>query len=160
MYLLEIIDLFLHEAQIYTTYSYVITDFVFAIPRYIGDVAFLVGLHHVVWSEFAQVITPYPLTWRLSVDGTIMIVVLMAVYAIGSLLANEVYWLQVADYDQIQLLYNRKNSFDTAYVAFQWLLTLAIVVVSMFYSYGVSDISRVGDFSYSPDARPCGFDAS
>jgi len=58
----------------------------------------------------------------------------MALYYLGSLLANQVIWLEVGDPDTLSLVFMRRNQFEAAFAIIQFLtafLIIAAAVVSL-----------------------------
>jgi hypothetical protein len=54
----------------------------------------------------------------------IIILLITALYHLGSYFANEILWLNIADQDIISDVASRKDRFEAAFFIIQWLLTL------------------------------------
>ena len=140
-YLLMVIDLSVHERQINTQYGYIIFGFFIQIFKVAADILFLMGAHHVVWSQISSNMAG-ALRWRKFADFVILLLIIMALYWLGSQFAFEVFWLQVADPDQIQFLLDRWHDFETAFAVLYWFLASAIMFISAVYLDNVLDQIR------------------
>ena len=151
-YLFLVLDLGLHEGQIATTYGYIITDFFWTWVCRISEVLLIAGTHRVVCREiFANM--KRPLIWRLGISFVTLVLAAMALFEMGSRLATEVLWLQVADYSDVLFALGKQNAFATAFVVLQFLLTLAIMIVSFAFSGDVLKSVRNYSRVCSPPAN-------
>jgi hypothetical protein len=68
------------------------------------------------------------LTWIHTGEFLIIVLIIMALYHLGSYLANEVLWLNIADPVIIIDVSSRKDEFEAAFFIIQWLSTLFILI--------------------------------
>jgi hypothetical protein len=52
----------------------------------------------------------------------------VALYYLGSLLADQVLWLEVGEVDTIDAVSNRKSQFDAAFAIMQWIVAFYILI--------------------------------
>lgn len=55
----------------------------------------------------------------------------MALYYLGSLLANQVIWLEVGDPDTLSLVFMRRNQFEAAFAIIQFLIAFLITAAAV-----------------------------
>ncbi|OCK81696.1 hypothetical protein K432DRAFT_403557 [Lepidopterella palustris CBS 459.81] len=129
-YLLTLIDLFLHEARLNATYGYILFYFFIACLKFAADFLILAGTHRVTSGLLFYQIKKAKI-WHLVGEFIIIVLMITALYYLGSLLADEILWLQVADSDAIQSVNTRKNKLEAAFVILQFFLTLMTLAATM-----------------------------
>jgi len=146
-YILTLIDLFLHENRLKTTYGYILLEWFIAIFKVAADVSIVTGAVRVISGQLFYLVKKAK-AWLLVGEFFIIMLMVTALYYLGSLLADEVLWLQVADPDVVGGVTARKNKFETAFVMFQFLLTLMALVEAAwsvwFHRKDGSEVPKVG----------------
>ena len=130
---MAIVDLFLHEAQVKAAYGYLIFDWFLSVLKYSSDISILAGAHWIISRQLFGCIRR-PRIWLLAGDFLVLTLAVMALYYLGSLLANQVIWLEVGDPDTLSLVFMRRNQFEAAFAIIQFLtafLIIAAAVVSL-----------------------------
>ena len=126
------IDLFLHEAKLKTKYGYILYGFFLSFARYATDVFMLAGTHELTLEELTnqprRQLSRRTRIWRLTGKLVILVQVTLALYFLGSLLADEALWLQIADPSVIDGVASRKDKFETAFFIIQFLLALIMLI--------------------------------
>ncbi|KAH8676465.1 hypothetical protein BGZ60DRAFT_428982 [Tricladium varicosporioides] len=112
-YILNTIDLFLHESRTKVTYIYIIYYFFLACLKLPADILILAGSHRIISGQIYihhRTRTPRPVIWLLAGEFLVIVLIILALYYAGSLFAYEVLWLQVADATaSFSLWFLRKN---------------------------------------------------
>lgn len=96
--------------------------------KFTADVFLLAGIHRVTTCLISQRLEK-PLKWIYIGEFLIIMIVITALYYIGSYFADEVLWLNVADPDIIDDVSSRKDKFEAAFFILQWVLTLFIFII-------------------------------
>jgi hypothetical protein len=134
-YILNTIDLFLHESQISAKYSYILYYFFLACLKFPADILILAGSQRIISGQLYihhPKRTPKPVIWLLTGEFLVIILMILALYYIGSLLTYEVLWLQVADASVVLSVGTRRNKMETAFFVIQFLLTLLTLAAASF----------------------------
>ena len=122
-YLLTIVDLFLHEGRLKTTYAYIIFYFFIACFRFAADAFILAGTHRIISMQIYHRLKR-PVAWHLFGELVVIVFYISALYHVGSLLAEAGLWLQVADPSIIGVVGGRKDKFDATFTIFTFLFTM------------------------------------
>ncbi|KAF4631947.1 hypothetical protein G7Y89_g6189 [Cudoniella acicularis] len=99
-YTIATVDLFLHESQITTTYAYILLTFFLLLIKLPSDILLLLGSHRLISGQLfihSLVQKPKPIVWLLVGEFLALVLAILALYYVGSYLAYEVLWLNVAD---------------------------------------------------------------
>lgn len=120
-------DLFLHEGRLYAAYGYILLYFFITVTKFAADILVLTGTLRVLSCLISQRLDR-PLLWIKIGEFQIIILLITALYHLGSYFANEVLWLNVADPDVINDVSSKKDRFEAAFFIIQWLLTLAMLI--------------------------------
>jgi hypothetical protein len=130
-YILNIVDLFLHEAELKTGYGYIIYDFFLSSASYATDILILAGTHQLISNQLnsqpTHQLRKNARTWYLTGRLIVLVQIILALYFLGSLFANEALWLQIADSSVIDGVASRKNTFEAAFFIIQFLFTLTML---------------------------------
>lgn len=65
--------------------------------------------------------------WYLTGKFIVLVQLILALYFLGSLFADEALWLQIADPSVIEGVVSRKDKFEAAFFIIQFLLTLTLL---------------------------------
>ncbi|KAF2472650.1 uncharacterized protein BDR25DRAFT_10731 [Lindgomyces ingoldianus] len=125
-YVLLIIGLFLHETRIKMPFGFVLYDWFTEVLRVSANVLIPAGAHAVV-TRLLGWMGPSAKWWAFVGDFFVLTARIMALYYLGSLLAHQVLWLQVAQVDTVQTIMVRKNQFDVAFSILLWILAFFIL---------------------------------
>jgi hypothetical protein len=129
---LNIVDLFLHEAKLKTGYGYILYEFFLSSARYATDIFILAGTHQLISDQLNRQprsqLRGKAWIWHLTGELVVLVQVILALYFLGSLLADEALWLQVADPSVIDGVASRKDKFEAAFFIIQFLLTLTMLI--------------------------------
>jgi hypothetical protein len=127
---LNIVDRFLHEAKLKTEYSYILYEFFLESARYATDIFILAGTHQLISEQLtnqpSNQLSKKARIWHLMGELIVLVQIILALYFLGSLFANEALWLQIADPRVIDGVSSRKDKFEVAFFIIQFLLTLAM----------------------------------
>ena len=128
---MNIVDLFLHEAKLKTGYGYILYEFFLSSARYATDIFILAGTHQLISDQLNiqpnNQLRKKAWIWYLTGKFIVMVQVILALYFLGSLFADEALWLQIADPSVIDGVASRKDKFEAAFFIIQFLLTLAML---------------------------------
>jgi hypothetical protein len=103
-----------------------IFDWFLAVSKFASDISILAGAHWVISRQlFGRV--KRPKVWLLAGDFLVLVLAVMALFYLGSLLANQILWLEVGDPDTISVVVVHRNQFEAAFAIIQWLTTLFII---------------------------------
>jgi len=127
-YILNIIDLFLHEGQITTAYGYILFYFPILFSRFTADILLLFGTQILISYQLAFQLRKQIRALRLAGSFVLLVLCTIALYYIFSTLAVEVLWLQMADPAIISGVASRQNQFEVSFFIVQFLLMLAMAI--------------------------------
>jgi hypothetical protein len=137
---LNIVDLFLHEAKLRTGYGYILYEVLLSCARYGADIFILAGTHQLISEEMtnqpSSQLRKKARSWQQIGDFIVLVQVILALYFLGSLLAEEVLWLQIADPSIIDGVASRKENFEVTFFIIQFLLAFTMAtgaVISVWY---------------------------
>ena len=116
--------------MLHAAYGYILLYFFIAVLRYTADILLLGGAHRIISCRLYIQLNK-PLSWILVGEIQILILVLLALYYVGSYVANEVLWLNVADPEIVDDLSNRKDKFEAAFFIIQFIFALFVFVGSL-----------------------------
>lgn len=134
-YILNTIDLFLHESQVTAKYSYILYYFFLACLKFPADILILAGFQRIIFGQLYihhPKRTPKPAIWLLTGEFLVIVLMILALYYIGSFLTYEVLWLQVADASVVLSVGAKRNKMETAFFVIQFLLTLLTLAAASF----------------------------
>jgi hypothetical protein len=130
-FILDIVDLFLHEAKLRTGYGYILYEFIVSSARYATDIFMLAGAHQLMSDQLkthpSNQLRKRATAWRTTGKLIVLIQITLALYFLGSLFADEALWLQVADPNVISGIVSRKDKFEAAFFIIQFLFTLTML---------------------------------
>ena len=130
-FILNIVDLFLHEAKLKTGYGYILYQFFLSSARYATDIFMLAGTHQLISNQLniqpSNQLRKKAWIWYLTGKFIVLVQVILALYFLGSLFADEALWLQIADPSVIEGVVSRKDKFEAAFFIIQFLLTLTML---------------------------------
>jgi hypothetical protein len=129
---LNIVDLFLHEAKLKTEYSFILYEFFPWCARYAADIFVLAGTHQLISEQLTNQ-PSYQLSkkaqvWRLAGELIVLVQVILALYFLGSLFADEALWLQIADPSVIDGVSSRKDKFEAVFFVIQFVFTFKMLI--------------------------------
>ncbi|KAF2192228.1 hypothetical protein K469DRAFT_307483 [Zopfia rhizophila CBS 207.26] len=128
-YIFTLLDLFLHESRLKATYGYILFYFFLAAIKLSADVSLLSGVVRITIQQIYHKIRNAKVCLLVS-ELFIILLMILALYYIGSFLADEVVWLQVVEPVIAAAITNQENKLETAFVVFQWLLSSMALVGS------------------------------
>jgi hypothetical protein len=122
-----IVGLFLHETRLKAPLGFVLYDWVTEAFRVSANVLIPAGAHKVVtrllgWTGSSA------RWWSVAGDFMVLVARVMGSYYLGSLLADQVLWLQVAQVDTVETIIWRKNQFDATFSILLWILAFFILI--------------------------------
>jgi hypothetical protein len=130
----NIVDLFLHEAKLKTGYGYILYEFFLSSARYATDIFILAGTHQLISDQLNiqpnNQLRKKAWIWYLTGRLIVLVQIILALYFLGSLFADEALWLQIADPSVIEGVASRKDKFEAAFFIIQFLLTLTMLAGS------------------------------
>jgi hypothetical protein len=117
----------LHEARLKAPYGFVLYDWFNEVFRVAANVLIPAGAHSVV-SRILDWRWPNAKWWGFAGDFIVLVAQVMAFYYLGSLLADQVLWLQIAEVSTAETVSRRKNQFDATFSILLWILALFVLV--------------------------------
>jgi hypothetical protein len=126
-YIFTIVDIFFHETSLRAAYGYIMLYFVITLEKLAADILILTGTLRIFSCLlFRRLRTPLP--WIHIGEFLIILLVITALYDLGSYFAHQVLWINIADDDIIADVSSRKDKFEAAFFILQWLLTLSMFI--------------------------------
>ena len=119
-------DLFLHETRLKARYGYIIYDFFVVSARFAADIFILKGTHRLICKQLDTQFRKAHI-WRFVGEFILIVLVIIAFYTAGSLFADQILWLQIADTSIIGDVAAREDKFEASFFIIQFLLTLAFL---------------------------------
>lgn len=149
-YTITIIDLFLHETQLRTTYGYILLSFFLQAIILISNILFISTVHRLVSIQFYD--HDKLKRWQVKsffLSGELFVLVLkiMALYYLGSLLANQILWLGISNTNTIEGVMTRRDSFEKAFFALQFVLGFVILVGAVVLTFLIQGDPAVSYFA-------------
>ncbi|KAG4436979.1 hypothetical protein IFR05_007549 [Cadophora sp. M221] len=133
-YILTIIDIFLRETQTSVKYGYILFGVFIEGLKVGSDILMIIGAHRVLTAQVYQchkIQRPKARVWLYTGEFFILLIEIMALYYLGSLLAHEVLWLGIANTSAVDAVTGRQDSLQSAFFAFQWILSLMLLCGSL-----------------------------
>lgn len=133
-YIVNTIDLWLHQQQAYVQYGYILTAPVWETPRIASNIVVLWGTFLVVWREL-QGRFRSPMIWRHVGHTFFLVMWLLALYYIGLFISLVFVWEFFTDTTVIEDIALKLAGFETAFSVFQFLFALFVVCGSILSGY-------------------------
>jgi hypothetical protein len=108
-------------------FGFMLYDWFTEVLRVSANVLISAGAHTVV-TRLLGWMGPSAKWWAFVGEFFVLTASTMALYYLGSLLADQVLWLQVAQVDTVQTIVGRKNQFNAAFSILLWILAFLILV--------------------------------
>lgn len=110
--------------------DYTLTAPLWEAVRLTSSVFLLWGTHAVVWRELHSRFVHPTIWWHVGYSF-ILIIWLMMLFYVGLYIALASVWLSFTGVNVISDVASKRNNFEVAFVAFQWLFSLFILVGSL-----------------------------
>jgi len=130
-YMVVIVDLFLHETQLKTGYGYILLAFFLACFKFTSDILLVSASHRIVSTQLYdcyQIKRYQAKLWLMLGELLVILLIIASLYYLGSLLSNEILWLEVANADIVSDIVTRKSRFQLAFFVVQFIITLGTLV--------------------------------
>jgi hypothetical protein len=147
-YLTTIVDLFLHEGRVSAPYSYLFMGVVIFALKFcaegflVSTVYRIVVLHWLQQSRVAKI-------FLILGEALAPVLVLTAMYAVGSLAARLAVWLQLADGGLRSQFARPQNQFEAVFYSVQFCMSVLSVVAA-----GITAVANLGHEEYALVSHP------
>lgn len=144
-YLLTIIDLFLHEARIAVQYNYFFIEVPLAALQFCAEGFLVATTYRIVVLHLLQQTRKAKIALILG-EVLNLTLIITALYSIGSLVARQIVWLQLADEKARNGFARPQRRFEAAFYGLQFcmgLLATGFAGLNLWGHYAVGDIASV-----------------
>jgi hypothetical protein len=152
-YLVTIVDLFLHEARTAVSYNYFLVEVPIAALKFAAEGLLTATTYRIVVLHLLQR-TRWAKIALVAGEVLSLTLVVTALYSLGSLVARQIVWLQLADEHTRLGFAGPQRKFEAAFYCVQFCMSVAATVLAGLNAWMVhhatGDISAVSHTSQSP----------